>query len=669
MKTCLSLVFLFLFVNFSFSQEDIKLKWGKVSNEELQMTSYDADPNAGAVVLADVGEITFDFTEDAPRFRLERHRRVKILDRSGFDEGDIQIYFYSYSKQEDIDNLKVQVFSPDGEKVVVDKDNVFEEEETDHWSVIKIAVPNLQVGSVIEYRYTLDSERIFSLEPWQFQEDIPVLWSEINLQVPEWLNYIYMKQSVVPHLEESDQIRRTMRLPRTGYDTMGSEHDRGYQSVEALFDVMRIVMKDVPALKEESYITTMQDYYAQIKFQLRTVEFPGSQIQSVLTTWSQVCLNLEQSEAFGQQLEKTAKYKNAWKACQAKLSKDLAPSQKVLAIYDFLAARVRWDGTRGMYIENKLDDVFERGSGSSGEINLLLIALLKEAGLDAYPMLVSTRSHGQMIEQYPFIDQFNHVFVAVLIGQDAMLLDLGNPLLPAGQLHVETLNGRALLVNSANPIWISIPVTPSKGVYYSNLSVDENGHINGTMKTSEEGYSAYYSRSALIESSVESAWQSAFEERFPGCSVAKLSLEGKENVYEKLKEEISFDFPNGAQQAGAFIYVNPVVYSGFTENPFSLGERSYPVNIPYPIEDKYIYNLSIPEGFVIEELPEPTRILMDGNGGLFQYNISEREGGVQVIIDIKVNKLIYNPEEYSVIKGFFDIAIEKLNEPVVLKKG
>ncbi|MCB0706028.1 MAG: DUF3857 domain-containing protein [Saprospiraceae bacterium] len=651
-----------------FAQDSPEMKWGKVSDEELAMTEYDLDPDAGAVVLFDHGELKFDYSDGSARFRLDRHRRVKILKRSGFDQGDIQIRYYSYSNIEKIEQLKIQIFSPDGTKTTVDKSAIFEEEENNYWSVIKISIPNIQEGSVFEYRYSLVADYIFTLNPWQFQEDIPIRWSEFYMEIPDWFDYVFLKQRTNLCIEEGDVLRRSMTIPKSVTDGNGHQLDRGYQTVNVNLRSQRMAMKDVPGLKEEPFITTMEDYYARVQFQLKSVEYPNAPTKFVMTNWEQVCSELNESESFGNQLNNALNYNNAWQDLQPVLDGITDPTQKANAIYDALSSRMHWDGLRGIYVDKSLDDLYRKQIGSSGEINLLLIAMLRKAGLNTFPLLVSTRAHGQMFELYPFLSQFNHVIAATLIGEEAILMDLGNPNRPSGLLPVQSLAGRALLMNPENPIWVSVPATTSKDVYYGLLSVNEEGTIEGTIKTSHEGYAALNYRDAFLEESAESIWQETMEENYPGCIVSGVSVENREDVYSKLKQEFTVSLPKAGQAAGDFIYVNPVVLSDFKENPFTIEDRTYPVNIPYPIEDKYIFNLTIPEGFEIEELPEPTRILMDGNAGLFQYNVSESAGKVQIVVEIKLFVLTYPPEQYSVIKNFFDIVVEKLNEPVVLKR-
>ena len=74
-----------------------------------------------------------------------------------------------------------------------------------------------------------------------------------------------------------------------------------------------------------------------------------------------------------------------------------------------------WDGSYSFLAEERLDEMLEKGKGSSGDINLLLIALLNKVGVQAHPVLLSTRSHGKMQDVYPLVSQFNHVIALAAI--------------------------------------------------------------------------------------------------------------------------------------------------------------------------------------------------------------------------------------------------------------
>jgi len=114
------------------------MKWGKVDKEHLSMTAYEPDTAAEAVVLCDYGSITFNFNSGAPAFDFERHFRLKILNESAFERGDIAIYLYG---EDQIAGLKAQTITLDGKEHEVRKRDFFEEEVREGVTAIKFSMP------------------------------------------------------------------------------------------------------------------------------------------------------------------------------------------------------------------------------------------------------------------------------------------------------------------------------------------------------------------------------------------------------------------------------------------------------------------------------------------------------------------------------------------------
>ena len=137
---------------------------------------------------------------------------------------------------------------------------------------------------------------------------------------------------------------------------------------------------------------------------------------------------------------------------------------------------------------------------------------------------------------------------------------------------------------------------------------------------------------------------------------------------ESLKSSLEIDLPNAAQINGDFIYVSPMLGKGYDENPLKLKERTFSVDMPFQIKEQYVINLTIPEGYALEELPEPALVKMPDDAGMFRFQASEKDGKIQITSKIFIKKTRYKPQEYQGIRQFFDHITEKHGEQIVLKK-
>ncbi|MEM1320257.1 MAG: DUF3857 domain-containing protein [Bacteroidota bacterium] len=640
------------------------IKWGKVDGEDLRMTVYEPDSSADAVILCDFGDLEFDFGNDGDiRYKFVHHRRIKILKQSGFDNGDISIPYYSKNKFEELMDIKVQIFSPDGEKQKVGKDHMFEEEINEYWTAKKISVPNIQEGSIIEYRYQILSEGIFELREWFFEQDIPVRWSEYRVAIPEWYRYVSLNQGVNKMKVENKEANATLTIPvPTGnYGTRRT-------TVNTVVRKARYTMEHAPALEEEAYITTMDDYRTRVRFQLQAIAFPNSPIKPILTDWGKVADDLLEDSNFGQQFLKRKNYKKVWEAVEGEVAQLEGPKERVEFLYNFVTNSMEWDGYYSRWVRKSLNDCYEKKTGRSGELNLMLLALLKQSNIEAYPVLISTRDHGRMFELYPILDQFNHVLLYLELDGKPTFLDAASPYRPINYPRVDALNSKGWVLIKDNPQWISIIPPSGSDTFVFDVSVDEEGGVNGNIKCKHEGYSAFSERSEYSDDQSGSFWKKRLEERFPDISLQNVSFKEFEDINSNFIAEMDCKIPDCAQVSGDFMYFSPVIHTNFEENPFKAQKRDYPVDIPYPFKEQLVFNLKIPEGYKVEELPTSAKVSLPNKGGVFQYFISEKENSVQVVSRIRVNQLHFEPAEYLSIKNFFDMILEKQAEQIILKK-
>lgn len=649
---------LFLFLPLWLTAQDLPIKFGKVPREDLDMKVYPPDTSAAAVVLCDFGSLRFEFKDSDPFTSLTRHKRIKILRRAGFGYGDIHLPFYTSMMK--IKNLKAQIFAPDGTATEVPKKDIFEEKINDKWSLLRFAFPNLSEGCVVEYRYELETDYIFELPEWYFQGEIPVRWSELRLVTPLWYQYVTITNGRRPEVVETKEVKESFILSSgTGNTSSGT--------VNAIY--ARLAMKDVPALKKEAYITTMDDYYARIRFQLKSIQYNDSDPKPILNSWGQTATRLLEDENFGGQFTKKSKYKKAWEAAQSYAAAAGTPGEKIEILYQFVQKSIECEGGYLTYFaRNNLDDLFEKKSASASEMNLLLIALLREAGVQAHPVLISTRDHGQPVPEYPIMDQFNHVLALAENGDKTVLLDAGNSFRPPGMIAINSLNREGWKVHATQPEWIPLAPLTASETYYGVFRLDDEGTLKGKIQTTEEGYSAMERRSDYHEKPPAEYWKTELQKRYPDVAADSMSVDKKDEIDQPLREKLDCVIPGYAQVSGDFIYFNPTFISKYFDNPFKLERRIYPVDMAHPFKERVICEVTVPPGYRIESLPESVRLNLPNNGGRFQYIIEHKEGKITLNAIIHVTQLHYETEEYDTLRTFFGMIAEKYGAMVVLRK-
>ncbi|WP_421798865.1 DUF3857 and transglutaminase domain-containing protein [Haliscomenobacter sp.] len=638
------------------SAQETSIKWGKIPEEELKMTSYDLDTSAAALVLADIGYFTYDLRAPDQLTELNVHRRIKILKRNGFSEGDIEIPYYSKDRYQDIIQLKAQIFNPDGSKRSIEKKDFFEEKTAEGYTTKKFTFPEIQVGSVIEYSYVMQTKDWVRIPTWYFQTDIPVRLSEYVLNIPEFLEFVIISR--------------------------GRELDRNEQFLESGIGIRNrkyiLAVKDAPALKEEAFITTMTDYTAHVIFQISGTVQNGVR-EPYLSDWPTVAKQFLEDESFGKRIDRKANFNDAYDKVAPLVASAKTPEEKIKTIYHFVLDHIKWDGTNGIYQTEPLNKVFELKKGDAAGVNLMLIALLKAFGFDAKPLLVSTREHGQPIELYPIRSQFNYVLVFLKHNDKIQLLDATHHQRPMGLPAIRALNNKGWVVDAEKPEWVDIAPGRSSSTRMFNITLNEEGKAVGKIVSAYDGYAALEVREELTKKDdPQSSSQAPEEDKDEDVSATLANIEydsvtikNLDDIYKTLAYNAKVVIPEGGTVNGDFIYLNPVFHPAFDENPFKQTVREYPVDIPYPLSHRYVLNLTIPEGYAVEQMPEQVSLSLPENGGKFTFLVSKLAGTTrtfQINSTIQINQVHFEPEEYTAIKKFFDLIIEKQQEQLVLKK-
>src|SRR5690606_5810742 len=124
---------------------------------------------------------------------FERHTRYKIINKGGYDYGNMELRFYRQSGGESkLDNMEASTYNLEGDKIItskLNKDAKFSEKEDKNYTLKKFALPNIKEGSIVEYKYRITTDFIYTLGPWYFQRPIPTLYSEFSITVPEYYRY------------------------------------------------------------------------------------------------------------------------------------------------------------------------------------------------------------------------------------------------------------------------------------------------------------------------------------------------------------------------------------------------------------------------------------------------------------------------------------------------
>lgn len=665
-------IVLFVIVQISFAQN---FKFGKVSKEELQETSYMSNEDVNAAVLYREEFITFEFVANEGFVQKKNiFERIKIYNKQGFDYATKSLRYYDSDSRnsETISALKAVTYNLENEKIQKTKlksNGIFKEKKNKYWKTQKFTMPNLKEGCIVEYKYTLTSP-FLRVDEIYLQQTIPIKKLDFKFEAPEYYNYkkhINPQANYLPLISDeviSKSITFSSR-EQAGMGGSGTTRSQKQESKESVrYKVVKANLVNIPALKQEPMVSNINDYRSKLVLEIDFLKYPNKPIKQLSTTWEAVANTIYENEAFGGQLNKTNFYKDEIDALIANSNDNL---EKAGLIFNFLKSKVKWNGFVGIYSESGVRKAYKNQTGSNADINLLLTSMLRYAGLNANPVLVSTKENG--VPLFPTRDGFDYVVSAIEMPNGLILLDASSTFSSPNILPTRALNWQGRMIKEGgSSTWVNLlPSKPSKHKVFMNYTINDDISISGKIRNQLTDHYAYKFSSNFFNASDESIID-VLQEKSPELVVSDLDIKNMSNS-KPILQSYSFTLDNALDKIGDDIYISPMLFLVSRESPFKQETRNYPIDFNHPFINEYMINISIPEGYKIESLPENKAVKLDENNvSKYTYLLNESGNNIQLKVSFNFNYSAVPSAEYPTFRQYYNSYIEKLSDKIVLKK-
>jgi hypothetical protein len=664
------LFFTFLFLNVN-AQE---FKLGKVSIAELREKSHPKDSSAVAAILFQKGEVKFDYSErEGFTLITEVKTRVKIYKKEGYGNANQEVVYYIENGSNDVVSFSnvVTYNLVDGkiEKTQLKSDGEFDEKINKYWGKIKITMPNVKVGSVLEFQYSIKSPRYRSLKKWDFQTSIPVNYSEFTTFIPEFFIYnSSQKGFIIPKITV---LKRKNEIVINSKERTGGQ---GFSNVKTTFSEDKIeytetqtsyLAENLPAMKDEKYVNNIDNYTSSISNELSMTRFPNQAYETFSTNWEAVAKTIYEYSDFGPELNKTDYFEKDVDA----LLVGLKNRDEIIAVLlNFVKTNIKWSKYYGYSCNDGVKKAYKDKTGNTAEINLMLTAMLRYAGLNANPVLVSTRNNG--IVFFPSRTAFNCVIAAVETPEGFILLDATEQYSEPNILPLRDLNwvGRLIRKDGTSIEVDLMPKMLSKEAISMSVILKSDGSADGKLRKQLTNQEALGFRKENSATNVDS-YLEKLENDYNDIEISDYVRENNLDLSKPIVETFTFKDTKDIEVIDGKIYISPMLYLVSKENPFKQEIREFPVDFGYPKQERYNININIPEGFVIETMPKPMNILTGEDVGAFKYVIATTKNTIQVVITKDINTAIVPADFYPVLKDFYQQITYKQNEKIVLKKN
>jgi hypothetical protein len=619
--------------------------FGSVQKTELEMKECDFDKNAEAMVLFDKGQLDYIIGNGID---LIRHVRIKILNEKGKNNADVHLMYHSWKDDERIEDISAQVYNldPSGNIVTtkLDKKQVFEKKLNKFYTEKVFTFPDVKPGSVIEYKY---KHRNIGMINWYFQRTIPVKYSEFVFDYPNQVRISFLPKCYSQYEDKTDNSStRTVRF---------------------------FSMSNVPALRDEPYILNDDDYLQKIESKAIAVENSSGLLQSLIVTWPQVIKLLMEDDDFGVQIKKEIP-RTADLDAELKTKSD--PYSKMKIVYNYVRKNMQWNEYTGIKANEGVKAAWKDKKGTVGEINLILVNLLKDAGLDAKPILVSCHHNGLVntTDAGTLIslgyDQFNKVLAWVTIGDNVYALDATEKETPVDLIPLDVVATEGLVISKIETFEWGWQTLWKDNLQYKNMvllqgEIDKEGKLNGEVSINSYDY-ARLDRITTARKGKKDFTEKFFSSNNPGVTIDSISLENIEADSLPLVQRVYFN--QQLNSSGEYQYFSTNLFTGLEKNPFVSDQRISDIFFGFLQNHTIIANIAIPDGYTFEELPKNMKMIMPDTSIVITRISQANDERLSTRIILEFKRPYYTAMEYEGFKEFYKKLFDMLNEQFVIKK-
>lgn len=653
----------------AFSQQTSNVKFGKITPADFIINSPLINSDTKAVIVSDVGNTSFTGNNDGGfNYVYKRQVRVKILSKAGINIASIKIRLLKKDNDKqilsDVDGTTYNLENDHVVETKLDKADIYEEELDKNHFEKKFALPAIKEGSIFEVSYTITSDFNFTLPSWQFQNvTYPCLWSEYKVEIPNLLIYTIMRQGLdsfyIAKSDRSYQRYLATSHSTNGYSPTAVANDIG---VSTTVNIHRWVMKDVRPLAIENYMSSPENYVDKIDFQISKVS-NGETFTDIMNSWPKAAEELLKDNDFGGTLSDD----NYW------LDKDLnsiiedRQNQLEIAnrIYNFVRRYFTCTNRDWYLIQTSLKEVYNKRSGNVGEINLLLIAMLRKKGISADPVILSTRENGFCYIEYPMLENFNYLICRAVIDDKIYYLDASSPHMGFAHLPNDCYNGFARIINNIRPDSIYLTTDSLKETKITSAFVfnNENGGLSAQIQSTPGYFESLELRDQVLSGKQEEYFNEIKNDY--GLDLQNTSIDSLQNF----EMPVTLHYNVNLKTGDDVVYFNPMLTQQLKKNPFGDTTRLYPVMLKYCADETYVLNIEVPKGYVVDALPKSTRVKLNENDGVFEYIIQQSGNRIQLRSTVQLKKANFSRDDYQNLRNFFAYIVKKQAEVIVLKKG
>jgi hypothetical protein len=618
--------------------------WQQPTDEELKMTAEPAAPGAAAIYL---------YREEVADDKLNFHQlyvRLKILTEEGKKYADVDMPVYEHSEF-NIGDISGRTIHSDGtvipftgkaiEKLVVKSKDL-------QYRTRVFTLPDVQVGSILEYRYQLNyNDNLVYAPRWYIQQELYV--RSVHFR------FVPTTRGVVG--DYGAQLTYTPLLP-PGAKIDYSPTQRSYE----------LTLKNIPALPTEDFMPPMHSLCYRVLFYYTAVSKSDEFWKTKGKEWSK---EVDRFVAAGKLTDAVQKIVSPGDSDQQKLNK----------IYDAVMQLENTSFTREhSAAENKAEglkvktaaDIWEQKRGNADEIALLFVGLARAAGLKAYAMVVTDRDREVFFKEFLTMSQLDDDIAIVELQGKENFFDPGERYCPFGQLYW-THAGVSGLRQTANGSELAATPTGdykwAQTLRSASLKLDPDGTLHGQIRLVFQGVEATRWRLEALkkdEDAVKQEIENLLQQTLPPGVRAKANhIIGLKDWKTVLMVQLDVSGALGTATAKRVLFP-AALFEAQGKALFVHEKREAPIDLHYSYAAQDTVTIELPKTLAVESVPKDAKLSL-AQGAVYTVTYTVKDNVFsQKRLMVLANPL-YMATEYGQLKDFYQKVNTQDQEQAILK--
>ena len=639
-------------------------EWQEPTPAELSMTADPAAPGAAAVIL------NMEENDDDNLKMQEIYVRKKILTEAAKKDADVEIGYQRRTYT--IGAVAGRTIHSDGTIVPFTAkpfDKLISKSQGSQYQAKVFSLPDVQVGSIIEYRYLVRYQDTYTIPPtWYLQGKYFVHKAHFRFTP------LVLKQGEV--VLDSRQ-RNSLGLawvsilpPGVAVKFVAIPGSRNLTMQGGLKDYYELNASDIKAIAHEEFQPPIEGLSYRVLFYNRFYDSADQFWKGEGKNWSKIA---DRFIGPGDGVKQAVS--------QFTTASDTS-EQKLHKLYNLVMTVENTDFTRehskeeekaaGVDIIKSTDDVWARKRGNSDQIAMLFVAMARAAGMQAYLMAVTNRDNNIFEKELPSMDQLNDDIVIVSLDGKDRFFDPGSRYCTFGQVHwthSQTGGLRQVEGGTALSRTVAMPYKDSLEEWAARLKMDNAGAVTGIVQMRYTGSPALTWRQAFLRGDMTEETKNledSVKEKMPGGLTVKMkSLLAQTDPDQPLVVQFNVS-GQIATSTSKRMFIPGQIFQAGNKPMFTSDTRENPIYFDYPYSELNDVQVTLPAGFSVESLPKPEKELME-QSALYSVN-SEMKGAVASIVrSFIIGTFLYPVSEYPNLKAFYGKVSTGDQEQLVLK--